>query len=212
MPFTMPIGVLHRRQYPSPAIIVLLFLFLLKQQDVVVGFQSIFQPATFIQLRYQNIHQKQQLQQQYNIQERIKQQQLSISSSSSSFSLNMSNPHNNNTFQQQPGESKDAYFRRITLAASDPTSFENAVLKSEHNNNNKKTDDNNNMEQNSTTTTTTNEPKKTGYVRAEVWEEEQQLKRKNGQMSWEERVQFDGQRYGNQFNQNEILRKNLKGF
>jgi len=46
------------------------------------------------------------------------------------------------------------------------------------------------------------------YQRIEEWEIEQKSKAKNG--SWEERVQFEGQRYGNQFNQNEILRQHLK--
>lgn len=53
-------------------------------------------------------------------------------------------------------------------------------------------------------------PKKKGYQRAEDWEAEQQAITK--QMTWEERVQFDGLRHGNRFAQNEILRKNLKGF
>ena len=68
--------------------------------------------------------------------------------------------------------------------------------------------------QNSTTTTddtsTTETQKKKGYVRAEEWDAAQNKKRAD--LSWEERVQFDGQRYGNRFAQNEILRKNLKNF
>lgn len=46
------------------------------------------------------------------------------------------------------------------------------------------------------------------YQRIEEWDEVQRAKAKNG--TWEERVQFDGLRHGNQYNQNEILRRHLK--
>eukprot|EP00586_Coscinodiscus_wailesii_P001030 CAMPEP_0172483580 /NCGR_PEP_ID=MMETSP1066-20121228/10567_1 /TAXON_ID=671091 /ORGANISM="Coscinodiscus wailesii, Strain CCMP2513" /LENGTH=106 /DNA_ID=CAMNT_0013247503 /DNA_START=385 /DNA_END=705 /DNA_ORIENTATION=+ len=49
-----------------------------------------------------------------------------------------------------------------------------------------------------------------GYQRAEDWD--RIMKEKKGSMTWEERVQFDGQRYGNQVNQNEILMRNLRSF
>ena len=52
-------------------------------------------------------------------------------------------------------------------------------------------------------------PKPTSsYQRIEDWEAERKAKAR-ATMSWEERVQFDGQRYGDQYRQNEILRKNL---
>jgi hypothetical protein len=47
------------------------------------------------------------------------------------------------------------------------------------------------------------------YQRAEEWDAEQRAKSKG---SWEERVQFDGQRFGNQVKQDAILRQHLKGF
>lgn len=59
-----------------------------------------------------------------------------------------------------------------------------------------------------TTTTTTTTKISSGYQRIEEWDEIQRAKAKNG--TWEERVQFDGQKYGNQWNQNEILRRHLK--
>lgn len=47
------------------------------------------------------------------------------------------------------------------------------------------------------------------YVPIEEWEEQ----RKNGEdMTWEERLQWESQRSGDQFRQNEILRQNLKHF
>jgi len=52
-------------------------------------------------------------------------------------------------------------------------------------------------------------PKK-GYVPIEKWDQER--KQKLDSMSWEERMQFDAQKYGNQFKQNEILRQNLKAW
>lgn len=53
-----------------------------------------------------------------------------------------------------------------------------------------------------------NNSRKGGYVSIEEWDE----KRSSDDLSWEEKVQFDGQRFGNQYNQNEILRKNLKSW
>ncbi len=47
------------------------------------------------------------------------------------------------------------------------------------------------------------------YVPIEEWEEQ----RKDGDnMTWEERLQWESQRSGDQFRQNEILRQNLKQF
>jgi hypothetical protein len=48
---------------------------------------------------------------------------------------------------------------------------------------------------------------KRGYQRIEEWDEQQ--KQTRGEHSWMERVQFDGQRYGNQVRQNDILQRHL---
>lgn len=94
------------------------------------------------------------------------------------------------------GESSDAYFERLTQAAADPQSFEQLALQKEE----------------EETTAADDQPKQErNYVPVEEWDAAQ----KNstiGSMSWEERVQFEGQRHGNRFRQNEILRQNLKGF
>ena len=50
--------------------------------------------------------------------------------------------------------------------------------------------------------------KKTGYQRVEDWDAEQ----KAGGMTWEQKVQFDGLRMGNQVRQNEILQRHLSSF
>lgn len=44
------------------------------------------------------------------------------------------------------------------------------------------------------------------YQRIEEWDAERTAK---GEMSWEEKVQFEGQKYGNQIKQDTILRRNL---
>ena len=56
--------------------------------------------------------------------------------------------------------------------------------------------------------TTTPTPTK-GYQRIEDWEAEQEASRKNGTMTWEQRVQFDGLRNGNQIRQNDILMRQI---
>merc|ERR1712232_115535 len=51
---------------------------------------------------------------------------------------------------------------------------------------------------------------RSSYKRAELWEQE--MKDQSGTMTWEEKVQFEGQMHGNKFRQNEILRKHLGSF
>jgi hypothetical protein len=104
------------------------------------------------------------------------------------------------------GESEDAYFKRILAAASDSKKFENAVIQQQPSsfiNAANSTTEGSELNSN-------NRTRKGGYVRAEDWDAEEQRKAKSG--SWEDRVQFDGQQYGNRVNQNEILRHHLKGF
>jgi hypothetical protein len=114
-------------------------------------------------------------------------------------------------FQQMPGENKDMYFKRVTAAASDPKAFERMALDDGSRNSIHDISDSKNLDDESFELGG-NPPIKRVYVRAEEWEQEWQEKKKNGKLSWEERVQFDGQRYGNQVNQDDILRRHLKGF
>jgi hypothetical protein len=65
----------------------------------------------------------------------------------------------------------------------------------------------NSKEENADDASTDAKKRQRGYQRAEDWEADQAKEQKK--MSWEERVQFDGQQHGNKFNQNEILRRNL---
>jgi len=85
--------------------------------------------------------------------------------------------------RQQPFESRADYMKRLQKIAS-KTTAENTV-----------------PAQPTNTTRGT-------YQRAEDWDAEQKAQT----AGWDERVQFDGLRNGNRFAQNEILRRNLKGF
>lgn len=126
-----------------------------------------------------------------------------------------------------PQDEKQQYLQELREAAKDPIKFEAFVMKQRQ-----KEEGKSDASSSSTTTTTktsgyippnqsapTNNTNnnndaspKRGYVPIEQWNEEQVQKAKNGTLSWEERVQFDGQRYGDKFQQNEILRKHLNGW
>lgn len=53
-----------------------------------------------------------------------------------------------------------------------------------------------------------NQHRKKGYQPIEEWDEEQ----KNGVNGWEDKVKFDGQKFGDQVRQNDILQQHLSGF
>jgi hypothetical protein len=121
-----------------------------------------------------------------------------------------------------------AYFKRLQQTASDPVAFEKMAL-GEQNGDSSSTKTSSNEVAGGAKTTALSSSSKTnngkdgatagndvendqvkrqrGYQRAEDWEAEQAQEKKK--MSWEERVQYDGQQHGNKFQQNEILRKNL---
>ena len=126
--------------------------------------------------------------------------------------------------KRMKGESEKAFFQRVTAAASDPAAFERMVMTPPH-----KTESTTKLKSMSGGVTTNGTAsvaafadgdgdcaeetnKGSGYVRAEDWEAERARKRQSGEMSWEERVQFEGQRQGDRFKQNEILRHNLNAW
>mmetsp|Transcript_17516 Transcript_17516/g.43058 ORF Transcript_17516/g.43058 Transcript_17516/m.43058 type:complete len:138 (-) Transcript_17516:60-473(-) len=94
-----------------------------------------------------------------------------------------------NAFEQLPGESDIDFIERVT---SNSKAF---------------------MEESASAQSEEEEPKekkpKGKYQRIEEWDEERKAK---GEMSWEEKVRFDGQRHGNQVRQNDILLRNLHSF
>ena len=125
-------------------------------------------------------------------------------------------------FQKQPGESESAFMKRIQQLASDPKAFERAALgKGDDIAEGRRTptslrysshSGSNSTDAFSSSSEGAPAARKGGYQRVEDWDREQQEQAKKGATSWEERVQFDGQRHGNRFQQNEILRHHLKTY
>jgi hypothetical protein len=111
---------------------------------------------------------------------------------------------------QLAGESDAAYLKRLSETAVDPVAFEKLVFETMVSAKQTK------AEATAAVAKTTpmkdesekdGEKRQRGYQRAEDWEVDQKQERK--EMSWEERVKYDGQQDGDKFQQNEILRKNL---
>eukprot|EP01083_Nonionella_stella_P215775 776283_1 len=98
----------------------------------------------------------------------------------------------------------------LQKAARDPKTFEAYVLKKNSPNANEKAEEQSNtirdVDVDDSPSPTL--PNKKGYVPIEQWDAD----RSKDSMSWEEKVQFDGQRFGNRVNQNEILRNNINRF
>lgn len=97
-------------------------------------------------------------------------------------------------FKQHPGERDIDFIKRIT-------SNTNAMV-----NESKAAASPSSMP---TTSNSTDVDKKVVYKRIEEWDEERMA---NGELSWEEKVQFDGQRFGNQVKQDHILRHHIGTF
>lgn len=114
-----------------------------------------------------------------------------------------------------PHESDIDFYKRIQEVAGDSKTFEQFTLAKRSSSLSSAAAPPTNAISNSTTKdSTVSSPgvvKRGGYQRVEEWHEEQTT-RHGGQMSWEERVQFDGLRHGNQIQQNEILRQHLRTF
>ena len=124
-------------------------------------------------------------------------------------------------FQQLPGESNAAFFKRISQLASDSATFERAVREEQEDSssvsNNRRRQNNNNrsgtqLSAMSNSWNSTAVTSSSGYKKVEEWDEEQREKDDKGEYTWEQRAQFDGQRNGNKYRQNEILRHNLNAF
>jgi hypothetical protein len=101
-------------------------------------------------------------------------------------------------FQQLPGESDLQFIKRMTATPFVMTTTNNATTASTTT---------------STNTATMEPPKpkttKGNYQPIEEWDAE---RKSSGEMTWEETVQFEGQRLGNQVRQNDILNRNLHTF
>lgn len=113
---------------------------------------------------------------------------------------------------QHKGESSQQYFERLTQAAANPDTFAQMALEQTTTTTSASSQNGNENKPSVVSTDHPNDSPPPRYVPVEEWDAAQRNQTKGGLLSWEERVQFDGQRHGNRFRQNEILRHNLKGF
>jgi hypothetical protein len=105
---------------------------------------------------------------------------------------------------QLPGESDSAFMKRLMNIASDAATFEKAVMEmkeTKHEPHHGRFQPGNHPHEAPKT------QKKGAYQRVEDWDRE-----RKENISWEEKVQFDGQRYGNQVRHDDILRHHLHTF
>jgi len=113
--------------------------------------------------------------------------------------------------EDEPWQDDDSYWDALQVASKDPATFEKFIeesiarKKGLASNNNKI----NGGMNDSISSDNNNKPKKKGkYVPIEEWDANRNL----DDMTNEERLQWECQRNGNQYRQNEILMNNLKGF
>ena len=110
-------------------------------------------------------------------------------------------------FEQKPGESDIEFIRRITSpgaveeAAKEKAKAQSLKAHSKFVNGTGSILDDNDEEPSETES-----PKKTGYQRIEEWDAQ---RNDRGSMTYEQKLQFDGQRFGNQVRQDSILRRHL---
>ncbi|KAL3932304.1 MAG: hypothetical protein SGBAC_010909 [Bacillariaceae sp.] len=99
-----------------------------------------------------------------------------------------------NSFEQLPGESDIDFIERITTNSKELLEEQSSAASIDKQQQKQQQDE---------------EPqkkKKGKYQRIEEWDAERNT---SGELTWEERVMFDGQRHGNQVRQNDILNRNL---
>ncbi|KAG7369102.1 hypothetical protein IV203_031845 [Nitzschia inconspicua] len=105
-------------------------------------------------------------------------------------------------FKQLPGESDIAFIKRITSSSNDGIQQRNDASSSGKSTSKAFSSTPINA------TGTTDSPRGT-YKRIEEWDEERKAK---GELTWEEKVQFEGQRFGNRVKQDNILRHHIGTF
>jgi len=122
--------------------------------------------------------------------------------------------------EDEPWDKDDSYWDMLQAASKDPVTFEKFIDESMARSAKKSNSIGGSGNAMASSSSELNEGDVNGndenvdgtkkkYVPIEEWEEQ----RKNGEnMSWEERLQWESQRGGDQFRQNEILRQNLKQF
>lgn len=131
----------------------------------------------------------------------ISQHQVSISNSRTRIrtQLYVAIPKHS-PLEDEPWQDDDSYWDALQVASKDPATFEKFIEDSARK---KGVASNNNISNEN------DKPKKKGkYVPIEEWDANRNL----DDMTNEERLQWECQRNGNQYHQNEILMNNLKGF
>mmetsp|Transcript_16729 Transcript_16729/g.25448 ORF Transcript_16729/g.25448 Transcript_16729/m.25448 type:complete len:208 (-) Transcript_16729:234-857(-) len=131
-----------------------------------------------------------------------------------------STPTNHSPLEDEPWQADDSYWDELQVASKDPVAFEKFIEKSmERKKQGKTTAAATTMSSSSTSNGRNGKAasavsdddaapkKKSKYVPIEEWDAQNKEN-----MSKEERLQWECQRGGNQFRQNEILMHNLKGF
>ena len=121
--------------------------------------------------------------------------------------------HSQSPLEDDPGQRDDSYWDQLQEASKDPVLFEKFIEESMRK---KRVQAEGGSSQSAPGSSTRQSdvrrddgvPKKTGkYVPIEQWDAE-----RTENMTREERIQFEAQRDGNRFAQNEILTRNLKSF
>ena len=108
---------------------------------------------------------------------------------------------------QLPGESDSAFMKRLMNIASDAATFEKAVIESNTTEETKHEQHHGRFQPGNHPHDAPKTQKEGAYQRVEDWDRE-----RKENISWEEKVQFDGQRYGNRVRQDDILRHHLHTF
>mmetsp|Transcript_4181 Transcript_4181/g.10374 ORF Transcript_4181/g.10374 Transcript_4181/m.10374 type:complete len:268 (-) Transcript_4181:1040-1843(-) len=126
--------------------------------------------------------------------------------------LHLSKKQNNeeevedSSFVQRPGENDIDFIKRVTMES------EQRLRKATKKHKNKINGANENEDEEGDDGKGPPKPATVGTVKykpIEEWEEERQQRSKGGELTWEERVQFDGQRFGDQVRQQSILQKHI---
>uniref|UniRef100_A0A7S4ALM6 Uncharacterized protein n=1 Tax=Pseudo-nitzschia australis TaxID=44445 RepID=A0A7S4ALM6_9STRA len=111
-------------------------------------------------------------------------------------------------FEQLPGESSTAFIKRITSQSGNFLEEQNSKTRKLTSPSSRKNSTSNYSSGNDEESDEAKKPIGK-YQSIEDWDAEQKEK---GVMSWEEKVQFDGQRFGNQLKQDKILSRHLGTF
>jgi hypothetical protein len=111
----------------------------------------------------------------------------------------------NSPFEQRPGERDIDFIKRISMESEQRSKNGAVVSAGTGSAGGVKADDDGDD---------STKPKSNGssYQRIEDWDEERQKRSAGGELTWEERVQFDGQRHGDQVRQQWILEKHIGTF